>query len=61
MRLLRICDKKSFLAFRGSDVAFIMLINNKMPTMVGILTFMNMINNCWHFKIYEHDKQLLTF
>ena len=27
-----------------SDIAFIMLINVKMPTNVGILTFMSMIN-----------------
>ena len=27
-----------------SDVVFIMLINVKMPTIVGILTFMSMIN-----------------
>ena len=29
-----------------SDVAFIMLINVKMPTIVGILTFMSRINSC---------------
>ena len=31
-------------AFRCSDVVFIMLINIKMPTIVGILTFMSMKN-----------------
>ena len=36
--------KKDFLAFKLSDVLFIMLINIKMPTVVGILTFMSMIN-----------------
>ena len=35
---------KTFLAFRCSDVLFIMLINIKMPTIVGILIFMSMIN-----------------
>ena len=35
---------KKFLPFNLSDVAFIMLINVKMPTIVGILTFMSRIN-----------------
>ena len=35
---------KTFLAFKLSNVAFIMLINVKMPTIVGILTFMSIIN-----------------
>ena len=35
---------KKFLALSLSDVVFIMLINVKMPTMVGILTFKSMIN-----------------
>ena len=35
---------KKFLALSLSYVAFIMLINVKMPTTVGILTFMSMIN-----------------
>ena len=35
---------KTFHAFKLSDVVFIMLINVKMPTIVGILTFMSMIN-----------------
>ena len=33
-----------FLALSLSDVVFIMLINVKMPTIVGILTFMSRIN-----------------
>ena len=37
---------KTFLAFKLSDVLFGMLINVKMPTLVGILTFMNMIISC---------------
>ena len=35
---------KTCLALKLSDVVFIMLINVKMPTIVGILTFMSMIN-----------------
>ena len=33
----------TFLALSLSDVVFIMLINVKMPTIVGILTFMSRI------------------
>ena len=40
----KILKKKIFLAFRRSDVVFIMLLNVEMPTIVGILTFMSMIN-----------------
>ena len=35
---------KKFLALSLSDVVFIMLINVKMPTVVGILTFIRRIN-----------------
>ena len=35
---------KNFLALSLSDVVFIMLINVKMPTIVGFLTFMSRIN-----------------
>ena len=35
---------KKFLALSFSDVVFIMHINVKMPTIVGILTFMSIIN-----------------
>ena len=35
---------KKFLALSLSGVVFIMLINVKMQTIVGILTFINMIN-----------------
>ena len=34
---------------------FFLLINVKMPTIVGILTFMSR-KNCWHFNIYEQEK-----
>ena len=35
---------KKFFDLSLSDVVFIMLINVEMPTIVGILTFMNRIN-----------------
>ena len=35
-----------FLAFKLSGVVFILFINVKMPTIVGILTFISMINVC---------------
>ena len=35
---------KKFLALTLSDVVFIVLINVKMPLIVGILTFMSRIN-----------------
>ena len=35
---------KKFLALSPSDVVFIILINVKMPTIVGIVTFMSRIN-----------------
>ena len=34
----------TFLAFKHSNATFIVSINVKMPTNVGILTFLNMIN-----------------
>ena len=34
-------EKKEFLAFKLSGIVLIMLINVKMPTIVGILTFMS--------------------
>ena len=37
-------EDKDFLAFKRSDGVIIRLINAKMPTMVGILTFMSMMN-----------------
>ena len=49
---------KKFLALSLSYVAFIMLINVKMPTTVGILTFMSMIN--FGLNWVEHGKSLKT-
>ena len=40
----KMLQNKDFFAFKLSDVLFIMLIHVKMPTIVGILTFMSMIN-----------------
>ena len=37
-------ENQTFLAFNLTNVVFIMLVNVKMPTIVGILTFMSMIN-----------------
>ena len=49
---------EAFLALSLSDVIFIMLINVKMPTIVGILTFMSMIN--FMLGSFEHDKSFIT-
>ena len=42
----KMLKNNDFLASELSDVVFIMLINVKMPTIVGILTFMSRINLC---------------
>ena len=48
---------QTFLAFNLSDVAcFNMLINVKMPTSVGIITFMSMLN--FVLSSVEHEKSL---
>ena len=49
---------KKFLPVSHSDVVFIMLINVKMPTIVGILTFMSRINFVLSF--VEHGKSFIT-
>ena len=49
---------KEFLALSLSDVVFIMLINVKMPTIVGILTFMSRIN--FVLRRIEHGKSIIT-
>ena len=49
---------KKFLALSLSDVLFIMLINVKMPTIVGILTFISMIN--FVLSLVEHEKSFIT-
>ena len=49
---------KMFLALSLSDVVFIMLINVKIPTIVGILTFMSRIN--FVLSCVEHEKVFIT-
>ena len=49
---------KIFLAFKLSDGVFILLINVKMPTIVGILTFMSRIN--FMLNRVEHEKSSIT-
>ena len=43
---LKYRQMKKFLDLSLSDVVFIILINVKMPTIVGILTFMSRIISC---------------
>ena len=54
----KILTKKKFVALSLSDVVFIMLINVKMPTIVGILTFMSRIN--FVLSWVEHGKSFIT-
>ena len=49
---------KKFLALSLSAVVFIMLINIKMPTIVGILIFMSMIN--FVLSWVEYEKSFIT-
>ena len=49
---------KKFHALSLSDVVFIMLINVKMPTTVGILTYMSRIN--FVLSLVGHDKCFIT-
>ena len=42
--MLKYRQMKKFLVLSLLDVVFIMLINVKMPTIVGIFTFMSRIN-----------------
>ena len=55
---------KKFLALSLSDVVFIMLINVKMPTIGGILTFMriNFVLSCVEYeKFYNLRASFLSF
>ena len=54
---LLINAQMSFLALRLLEVVFIMLINIKMPTIDGILTFVSMIDLM--FKRVEDEKSLI--
>ena len=51
------CWKWRLPAFKPSGVISIMLINAKMPTIVGILTFMSIIN--FMLRWVEHEKSLI--
>ena len=44
---------KTFLAFKLSDVVFIVLINVKMPTIVGILTYMSIVVPKFDFTTWQ--------
>ena len=47
-----------FKSLRSSDIVFIMLINIKMPTIVGILTFMSRIN--FMLSSVEYEKHFIA-
>ena len=49
---------KKFLALSLSDVVFIILINVKMPTIVGILTFISRVN--FVLSRVEYGKSFIT-
>ena len=49
---------KKFLVVSLADVVFIMLVNVKMPTIVGILTFMSRIN--FVLSWVEHGKSFIA-
>ena len=53
---------KDFLAFKLLDV-FIMLINVKMPTIAGILTFMSMIKfmHAWAWSLIKSEPDIKDF
>ena len=53
---LKYQEMKKFLALSLSEIVFIMLLNVKMPTVVGILTFMSRIN--FMLSRVEHEKVL---
>ena len=55
---VKMLKNRDFLAFKLSNVVFIMQINVKMPTIVGILTFISMI--IFMLTYIEHDKSFIT-
>ena len=54
----KILTNKEVFALSLLDVVFIMLLNVKMPMIVGILTFMSRIN--FMFSLVEHGKSFIT-
>ena len=55
----RMVRNKDFSCFKLSDGVFILLINVKMPKIVGISTFMSRIN--FVLSSVEHEKSFITF
>ena len=68
MLVIRPWGYKTFSCSTQLSTKFILLINVKMPTIVGILKFISMINTtserlkskhiyiCWYYSFYEHLK-----
>ena len=54
----KLMKSKIFLVLKSSDAVFILLINVKMPIIVGILTFMSRIN--FMLCLVEHEKSLIA-
>ena len=57
----KMLKNEDFLAFKLSDIVFIMQINVKMPTIVGILTLMSMVNFMFSGVGVEHEKRFITW
>ena len=56
-KLIKTKMLKTFLAFKLTDTVFVILINIKMPMVVGTLSFMSMI---FILSIVEHEKRFIT-
>ena len=54
----KILKNKDISCLKLSDVILIMILNVKMPTIVGILTFRSMIN--FMLSSVEHEKSSIT-
>ena len=55
---INLWKSKIFLVLKSSDAVFILLINVKMPIIVGILTFMSRIN--FMLSLVEHEKSFIA-
>ena len=53
--------KNFFFIFNSLSMNFIMLINVKMPTIVGILTFISMLNTFENLKHEKFNFQYFSF
>ena len=58
MKKTQMLKNNAFSRFKILEIAFILLINVKMPTIVGILTFMSRID--FKFSGVEHEKSCIT-